>query len=191
MGPSHRACSVLVALLAAAPVTPQVPPQVVQALKPVVTKLAEKLLTPKMQVESFMLGGFKAIRVEPDGDATPEKFSGSAYFELPQPLGSQKLEFKNLVLKGGTAEGTLDAALKDFSAGHQGWTYHLTKVVLSDKGSRVEGTATLAGLKLDVAPLVLAAQGLQGTLTPGTCPWRRAPSPPPSSRGRSLSPPRA
>lgn len=175
MAPSHRACSVLLALLVAAPARPQVPPQVIQALKPVVTKLAEKLLTPKMQVESFMLGGFKAIRVEPDGDATPEKFSGSAYFELPMPVGPRKLEFKNLVLKGGIAEGTLDAVLKDFSAEHQGWTYHLTRVVLSDKGSRVEGTATLAGLKLDVGPLVLAAQGLQGTLMPGDLPLAEGP----------------
>jgi hypothetical protein len=170
MGPSRRALSFFAALVVAAPAMPQVPPQVLQAIKPVVSKLAESLLKPKMQVESFSLGGFKATRVEPDGDATPEKFNGSALFELPQPLGPRKLDFKNLVLKGGTAEGTLDAPLKDFSAEYQHWTYHLTKVVLSDKGSRVEGTATLAGLKLDVGPLILAPQGLQGTLTPGDLP---------------------
>lgn len=169
MGRLRRAHS-LAALVAALPALPQVPPQVLQILKPVVTKAAESLLKPKMQVESFSLGGFKATRVEPDGDATPEKFSGSALFELPQPLGPRKLAFKNLALKGGTAEGTLEDALKDFSAEHQGWAYHLTKVVLSDKGSRVEGTATLAGLKLDVGPLALGPQGLQGTLTPGDLP---------------------
>lgn len=170
MGSSRHVSLALAVWLLTVPATPQVPPQVVTALKPLVTKLAESLLKPKMQVESFSLGGFKAIRVDPDGDATPEKFSGSATFELPQPLGLQKLDFKNLVLKGGTAEGTLDATLKDFSADHQNWTYHLKKVVLSDKGSRVEGTATLAGLKLDVGPLTLAPQGLQGTLTPGDLP---------------------
>ncbi len=166
MGSSRRAISLFATLVIAAPLIPQVPPQVIQALKPVVTKLGEALLKPKMQVESFTLGGFNATRVEPDGDATPEKFSGSALFALPQPLGPQKLEFKNLVLKGAVAEGSLDAALKDFSAVHQGWTYHLTKVVLSDKGSRVEGQATLAGLKLDVGPLTLGTSGLQGTLPP-------------------------
>jgi len=167
VGSSLRACSVLAALLVAVPVTPQVPPQVIQALKPVATQLVDKLLKPKMQVESFTLGGFKATRVEPDGDATPEKFSGSAYFDLPQPLGSRKLEFKNLVLKGAVAEGTVEEVLKDAKADHQGWTYQLTKVVLSDKGSHLEGSATLAGIRLDIAPLAFGTQGLSGTLTPG------------------------
>ena len=163
------------AFLTALPAWPQVPPQVVQALKPIVTKLADKVLTPKMQVESFTLGGFKATQVDPDGDATAEKFSGSALFELPKPLGPRKLQFKGLILKGAIAEGGLEEGLTGFSAEHQGWTYHLTKVVLSDKGSRLEGTATLAGLKLDIGPLTLAPQGLQGTLTPGDLPLAEGP----------------
>lgn len=170
MSLSRLAVTAFAGLAILGPASPQVPPQVIQVLKPAVTKLAEKLITPKMQVESFTLGGFKATRVEPDGDATPEQFSGSALFELPMPLGPRKLEFKNLVLKGGIAEGTFDARLEDFSAEHQGWTYRLTKVVLSDKGGHVEGVAALAGLKLDVGPLTLAPQGLQGVLTPGDLP---------------------
>ena len=51
---------------------------------------------------------------------------------------------ERLTALGGTAEGTLEQSLKEASAEHQGWTYHLSKVVLSDKGSRLEGTATLA-----------------------------------------------
>ena len=89
-------------LLAALPVPGQVP---VQILKPLATKVAEKLLKPRMQVERFTLGGFEATRVEPDGDATPEAFSGNALFQLPPPLGPRKLDFKGLVLKGTVAEG--------------------------------------------------------------------------------------
>lgn len=165
------AVAALAVLQFALPSQAQVPPQVIQAIKPVATKLVQKVLTPKMKVESFTLGGFKATRVDVDGDATAEKFSGNALFDLPKPLGPQKLSFKNLVLKGGLAEGTLEEALpKDFKEEHLEWSWKLTKVVLSDKGSRVEGTCTLAGLRLDVAPLVLNPQGLQGTLSPGELP---------------------
>ncbi len=172
---SRPVFTLVAAFLTALTARPQVPPQVVQALKPIVTKLAEKVLKPKMQVDTFTLGGFKATQVEPDGDATAEKFSGSALFDLPKPLGPRKLLFKGLALKGATAEGALEETLTGFSAEHQGWTYHLTKLVLSDKGSRLEGTATLAGLKLDVGPLTLAPQGLQGTLTPGDLPLAEGP----------------
>ena len=148
----------------------QVPPQALQALKPVVTKAVEKLFKPRMQVAYFYLGGIKATQVEADSGATPEAFSGSALFDLPAPLGPRKLAFKGLTLKGSTAEGTLDAALQDVSAVHQAWTYHLARVVLSNQGNRVEGTATLAGLKLDLAPLALTPQGLTGTLGPQDLP---------------------
>lgn len=152
-------------LLLAVPAAPgQVPPQI---LKPLATKVAEKLLKPTMQVERFTLGGFEATRVEPDGDATPEAFSGNALFRLPAPLGPRKLEFKGLVLKGTVAEGGLEADLKDVEAEHLGWTHRITRVALSDKGSRVEGTASLAGLMLNLGPLALTPQGLAGTLTPG------------------------
>ncbi len=157
----------LVGLAFLLPVQSQVPPQAAEVLKKVGTKLVEAVLTPKMQVEFFHLGGFKATRVDPDGDATPEKFSGNALFELPAPLGLRKLTFKGLTLKGTTAEGTLDEALKDVTGDLHGWNCQLTRLVLSDKGSRVEGTATLAGLQLDLAPLTLTHQGLTGTLTPG------------------------
>jgi hypothetical protein len=128
-----------------------------------------------MQVESFHLGGFKATRVEPDGDATPENFSGSALFELPAPLGPQKLTFKGLVLKGGTADGTLDQTLKDVSGDLRGWNCTVTRVVLSDKTSRVEGSAVLGGMKLDLSPLTLTPQGLTGTLSPGDLPLADGP----------------
>lgn len=157
------------------PARPQVPPQAAQVLKKVGTAVVEKLLKPKMQVAFFTLGGIKATSVDCEGDATAEKFSGTATFALPAPLGERKLHFKNLVLKGTTAEGTLDEPLKDFSGDLHGWTCHFTRIVLSDKGSRVEGTATLAGLKLDVRPLALTATGLTGTLTPGDLPLVEGP----------------
>lgn len=153
----------------------QVPPQAVPVLKKIGTDLLKKALTPSMQVEQFTLGGIKATEVDCDSGATPEAFSGTATFALPAPLGPRKLPFKGLVLKGAVAEGALDEPLKDFTATHQGWTYHLTRVVLSTQGSRVEGTATLAGLKLDVGPLALTPQGLQGTLTPGDLPLAEGP----------------
>lgn len=163
MAPARNAFLGLL-LLAALPTQGQVPPQI---LKPLATKVAEKLLKPKMQVERFTLGGFEATRVDPDGDATPEAFSGNALFQLPPPLGPRKLEFKGLVLKGTLAEGGLEADLKEVEAEHLGWIHRITKVALSDKGSRVEGTASLAGLVLDLGTLALTPQGLSGTLNPG------------------------
>ncbi|MDP2876557.1 MAG: hypothetical protein Q8O00_10265, partial [Holophaga sp.] len=123
----------------------------------------------------FYLGGFKALRVEPDGDATAEAFSGEALFELPAPLGPRKLTFKGLVLKGTRAEGTLDETLKDVSGDLHGWSCQVSRVTLSDKGSRLEGTATLGGLKLNLAPLNLTPQGLTGTLSPGDLPLAEGP----------------
>jgi len=153
----------------------QIPPQALDVAKKVGTQLLEKALKPKMKVDSFTLGGIKATEVDCDGEATPEKFSGTATFALPAPLGPRKLEFKGLVLKGSTAEGAFDAVLKDFSSEHQGWTYALAKLSLSDKGGKVEGTATRAGLKLDLSPLNMTPQGLQGTLTPGDLPLAEGP----------------
>lgn len=153
----------------------QAPPQALPILKKIGTELVKKALTPSLQVEQFTLGGIKATEVDCDSGATPEAFSGTALFALPAPLGPRKLAFKGLVLKGTVAEGALDEPLKDFSATHQGWTYQLTRVVLSDQGSRVEGTATLAGLRLEVDPLALTPQGLQGTLSPGDLPLAEGP----------------
>lgn len=163
---AHRALA-LVGLIFLFPAQSQVPPQAAEVLKKAGTKLVEAILTPKLRVESFHLGGFKATQVDPDGDATPEKFSGTALFELPAPLGSRKLAFQGLVLKGGTAEGTLDEALKDVSGELHGWACAITRVVLSDKGSRLEGSGTLAGIRINLGPLNLTPQGLVGTLSPG------------------------
>ncbi len=162
---SRASRRLILALLPWLALQAQVPAQI---LKPLTDKLVQKLLTPKMKVDHFSLGGFQASEVDPEGDATAEKFSGTATFQLPPPLGPRKLTFKHLVLKGSAAEGTLETALPSGAeAEHQGWTYHLTRVRLSDKGSGVEGTATLAGMRLDVKPLTLTPQGLQGTLAPG------------------------
>lgn len=153
----------------------QVPPQALPILKKLGTDLVKKALTPSMQVESFTLGGFKATAVECASDATPEAFSGQATFHLPPPLGPTELTFKGLVLKGGVAEGHLEAPLKGAPTEHQGWTYRITHLSLSHQGSRVEGTATLAGIQVDLQPLTLTPQGLQGVLTPGDLPLAEGP----------------
>ncbi|HJV22241.1 MAG TPA: hypothetical protein VJ570_06080, partial [Holophagaceae bacterium] len=146
-------------------------PPAAQVLKPLAGKLVDAILKPKMQVDHFTLGGFPVKEVDPTGDATPEKFEGTGVIELPAPALRLKVTFKNLILKGSAAEGTVEAEFAaDHRAEHQGWTYHLKKAVVSDKAAHLEGTATLAGIRLDLAGLALTPTGLQGTVAGGDLP---------------------
>lgn len=159
-------------LLAALPAGAQVPlPPAAQVLKPLAGKVVDAILKPKMKVDHFTVGGFTVKDVDPTSEATPEKFEGEGLLEMPAPGHPTKVTFKNLVLKGTAAEGTVEA---DFPAGHHakvhGWTYRLKKVVVSDKGSHLEGTAEVAGIRLQVGTLAFTPAGLQGTLSPGDLP---------------------
>jgi hypothetical protein len=152
-------------LLASLPALAQVPPQI---LKPLGDKIIQKILKPKMKVESFTVGGFTVKDVDPTDDATAEHFEGTGMIQLPAPAEPVKITFKNLVLKGGAAEGTVEAGFHaNHHSDHQGWNYLLKKAVISEKGAHLEGTATLAGIKLNIGTLAFTPAGLQGTLTPG------------------------
>ncbi len=152
-------------ILVALPAFAQVPAQV---LKPLADKLVQKILKPKMKVESFTVGGFTVKEVDPTEDATAEHFEGTGMIQLPAPAEPVKITFKNLILKGGAAEGTVEAGFHSgYHADHEGWNYQLKKAVISDKGSHLEGTATLAGIRLNIGPLTFTPAGLQGTLSPG------------------------
>lgn len=173
MASMPRLRALRLALLGVAlPLAAQVPlPPAAQVLKPLAGKVLDAILKPKMQVDHFSLGGFTVKEVDPTGDATPEKFEGEGVIELPAPGMHLKVTFKNLVLKGSAAEGTVEAAFPAaYAHEHQGWTYHLKKAVVSDKAAHLEGTASLAGIRLDVAGLSLVPSGLQGTVTGGDLP---------------------
>ncbi|HJW33768.1 MAG TPA: hypothetical protein VJ505_10425 [Holophagaceae bacterium] len=161
-------------LLAALPLAAQVPlplPPAAQILKPIAGKLVDAILKPKMKVDHFTLGGFSVKEVDPTGDATPEKFEGTGVIELPAPGMRLKITFKNLVLKGSAAEGSVEAEFADgYTHEHQGWTYRLSKAVVSDKAAHLEGTASLAGIRLNIAGLALTPAGLQGTVAGGDLP---------------------
>jgi hypothetical protein len=163
-----------VACLGAVSLPAQVPlplPPAAQVLKPLAGKIVDAILKPKMKVDHFTVGGFTVTEVDPTTDATPEAFEGTGLLEMPAPGHPTKITFKNLVLKGTAAEGSVEA---DFPVGHhamvQGWLYELKKAVISDKGAHLEGHATLAAIRLDLAPLSFTPTGLQGSLTPGDLP---------------------
>ena len=165
---------VALAALALAPLGAQVPiplPPAAQVLKPLADKVVDAILKPKMKVDHFTVGPFTVREVDPTSDATAEKFEGTGVIELPAPAMRLKVEFKNLVLKGSAAEGTVEA---DFASGHhtefQGWSYRLKKAVVSDKAAHLEGTAELAGARVDVATLAFTPTGLTGTVAGGDIP---------------------
>ncbi len=172
MATSPRSIALRLLALAALPAAAQVPlPPAAQVLKPLVGKVVDAILKPKMKVDHFTVGGFTVKDVDPTGDATAEKFEGTGLLELPAPGRPTKVTFKNLVLKGSAAEGTVEADFpSDHHAMHQGWTYRLKKAVVSDKGSHLEGRAELAGMRLDVTTLAFSPAGLSGSLSPGDLP---------------------
>ena len=168
---------VLTLLATSLPAQVPVPlPPAAQVLKPLAGKVVDAILKPKMKVDHFTVGGFTVKEVDPTGDATPEKFEGTGVIELPPPAMRLKVDFKNLVLKGSAAEGTVEALFPaEHTSEHQGWTFHLKKAVLSDKGAHLEGTATLAAFRVEVASLAFTTAGLQGTVAAGDVPLAEGP----------------